>query len=90
MKLKKILCIAFAVLFVVAASAIAIHAAHIEDTIEPMATCCSNYRGTSVALTGNRHDYAGYGCIAEVYSYCASCGTIFDTWTEFYNDCPHD
>lgn len=89
MKLKKLLCIAFAALFIVATGAIAINAAHIDDTVEPMATCCSNYRGTSIELTGNRHDYSGGGCIAEERSFCASCNTTFDIWTGYYNICPH-
>jgi len=89
MKLKKLLCIAFAALFIVATSAIAIHAAHIDDTFEPMATCCPNYRGTSIRVIEGTHEWLGDGCQSWMESFCASCGTVFDTWYGSYNICPH-
>ena len=90
MKLKKLFCIAFAIIFVVVASAIDINTAHVEDVLEQKGSCCDNYRGTSERYVPGTHDRSGEGCQSWLQKYCASCGTVFDTWYGTYNICPHE
>ena len=83
---KKIICIALAVIFVVAVSAIAIHASDFD--LFSLHACCDNYRGTSERVLSDHVIQAG-GCTGWFETYCASCGTVFDTWYGYYNICPH-
>ena len=87
MKLKKIICIALAVMFVVAVSAIAIHAAYVEYVVEPRASCCNNYSYTVYEYFD--HDKSGYDCSVTTRTSCNACGTIYDEWRGAYIPCIH-
>ena len=87
MKLKKLLCIAFAVIFVVVASAIAINAAYVDNIVEPHASCCSNYSYTVSEVYA--HQRSGYDCMAKTRTYCNACHTIYDDWEGGYIPCIH-
>jgi len=84
MKLKKILCIVFAVLFVAAASAIAIHAAEMSDH-KPSCT------RPNVVEVLTYHDIIGsrQGCYATIWKYCKNCGADIDIWDASFTPCPH-
>lgn len=87
MKLKKILCIVFAVLFVAAASVVIIHAAEEAEHAEERASCCPYYSYTVSTVLG--HWRYGYDCEAYTRTSCNYCGEVYDSWKGAYIPCIH-